>query len=406
MESRHDSVDNVKHERILIIDDNPANLSVLDDFLKTHGLVTLIATDGELGVQRAEYIRPDLILLDVVMPGIDGFETCRRLKANEATRKIPVIFMTALASTEDKLKGFDVGGVDYITKPIELKEVLARVTTQLRLRDLSRNLEHRVQERTRELTAVNQRLEREILERQKAEQEREDLIQELGAKNVELERFTYTVSHDLKSPLITIKGFLGMLERDAFAGDTEQMKSDMRYIAGAADKMYQLLEELLELSRIGRIANPPEEFPLAEIVRQALESIAGRLSQQNIRVEIAPDLPLVYGDRTRLREVFENVIDNAAKFTGEQPEPSIEIGVRENEGEHVLYVKDNGIGIDPAYHEKVFGLFERLNATTDGTGVGLVTVKRIIEFHHGRIWVESEGIGKGTTICFTLRNGH
>ncbi len=194
-----------------------------------------------------------------------------------------------------------------------------------------------------------------------------------------------------------------MLEQDAFADDAEQMKSDMHYIAGAADKMYQLLDELLELSRIGCIVNPPEEFPLAEIVRQALESVAGRLSQQAVRIEVAPDLPIVSGDCARLREVFENLIDNAAKFMGTQPDPCVKIGVREHSDEQALvYIRDNGIGIDPAYHEKVFDLFERLDPKAEGTGVGLATVKRIIEFHHGRIWVESEGIDKGTTVCLTL----
>jgi signal transduction histidine kinase len=218
-----------------------------------------------------------------------------------------------------------------------------------------------------------------------------------------LERFTYTVSHDLKSPLITIKGFLGMLEQDTSSGDTERAKSDMAIISGAVEKMQRFLEELLDLSRIGHLVNPPEEVSLGELVHEAVNMVAGRLEATDAKVEIAPDLPVVYGDHPRLREVFENLIDNAVKFVAEQPNPRVEIGAREDGDETVFYVWDNGIGIDPRYHEKIFDLFDKLDQDTEGTGVGLAIVKRIVEVHGGRIWVESEGSGKSTTFCFTLK---
>ncbi|MCP4403901.1 MAG: sensor histidine kinase, partial [bacterium] len=232
--------------------------------------------------------------------------------------------------------------------------------------------------------------------------EREKLIDELETKNTELERFTYTVSHDLKSPLITIKGFLGMLEQDVLAGDRERLETDIQYIANAADKMYHLLEDLLELSRIGRMVNPSEGIVLSELLHEALELVSGRISQKGVRVDVAPDLPAVYGDPIRIREVFENLIDNAVKYMGEQPEPHVEIGMRKDQDDRIFFVKDNGLGIESAYHDKVFDLFEQLNPNKEGTGVGLATVKRIIELHDGRIWVESEGMGKGTAFCFTL----
>jgi len=241
-----------------------------------------------------------------------------------------------------------------------------------------------------------------ITKLKQAEKERENLIAELEVKNTELERFTYTVSHDLKSPLITIKGFLGLIEEDAISGDVEQLKSDMSSVSNAADKMQQLLEELLELSRIGRLVNPSEEIPLGGLVNEAIELVSGRISQRGVRVEVAQNLPSVYADRVRLREVLENLIDNAVKFMGEQSDPHVEIGVRYDGDERVFYVKDNGIGIAPRYQERVFDLFERFDANMEGSGVGLATVKRIVEFHKGRIWVESEGVGKGATFCFTL----
>lgn len=244
--------------------------------------------------------------------------------------------------------------------------------------------------------------------RKQAEEEREILIRELEAKNAELERFTYTVSHDLKSPLITIKGFLGLLERDAAAGDTERLSADVTRISNAADRMQTLLEELLELSRIGRLVNPPEEVLLGELVHEAVYLVSGRLAEQDVQVEIADDLPVVYADRPRIREVLENLVDNAVKFMGDQPHPRVEIGVRadkqhpRDKDETVVYVQDNGMGIDPRYHERVFDLFDKLDPKTEGTGVGLAIVKRIVEVHGGRVWVESEGAGQGSTFCFTL----
>ncbi len=233
--------------------------------------------------------------------------------------------------------------------------------------------------------------------------EREALITELEARNAELERFTYTVSHDLTSPLVTIKGFLGLLRRDAVGHDAERLEHDIRQIEDAADKMGRLLGELLELSRIGRVAHSSEAVALGEVVSEAAALLAGEIVERGVDVEVAPDLPVVVGDRVRLREVFQNLIDNAVRFMGDEAHPQIEIGVGSQDGEDVLFVRDNGIGIDPSYHEKIFGLFERLDAEIEGTGIGLALVKRIIEVHGGRIWVESEGAGKGSTLCFTLK---
>ncbi|HLO14985.1 MAG TPA: ATP-binding protein [Anaerolineales bacterium] len=233
--------------------------------------------------------------------------------------------------------------------------------------------------------------------------EREKLINELEGKNAELERFTYTVSHDLKSPLITIKGFLGFLRKDAEAGNLPRLDSDIERISAAADKMQRLLNDLLELSRIGRLVNLPQSVDLNELVPEVLELLYGRIHEGNVQVSVAENLPEVYGDRPRLFEVLQNLVDNAAKFMGEQPNPQIEIGQqgRTEDGAPILFVRDNGIGIDPRFKDRIFGLFDKLDPHSDGTGIGLALVKRIIEFHGGRIWVESEP-GKGTTFYFTL----
>jgi len=245
----------------------------------------------------------------------------------------------------------------------------------------------------------------DITERKHAEVEREKLIAELESKNEELERFTYTVSHDLKSPLVTINGFLGYLELDAASGNMERLKKDTQRIQGAVNKMQSLLNELLELSRIGRMKNESKLIPFEELVREVVELLQGTIMEHGIEVRFASNSSTVFGDRVRLLQVLQNLVDNAAKFMGNQPNPYIEIGQRgEEDGKPIFYVKDNGIGIAPEYHERVFGLFNKLDAKTEGTGVGLALVKRIVEIHGGRIWMESE-IGKGSTFFFTLARG-
>jgi PAS domain S-box-containing protein len=249
----------------------------------------------------------------------------------------------------------------------------------------------------------------DVTDRVRAEQDRDVLFEELEAKNEELEakneeleRFTYTVSHDLKTPLITIKGFLGILKKDIAKGDSDRMNADMQYIFDAASKMEQLLEDLLKLSRIGRVVNELEQVPLDDLAQEAADMLKGRLEPMSIEVEIVSPLPQVCGNRTRLREVVQNLVDNAAKFMGEQPEPLIQIGSRRDGDEDIIYIRDNGAGIDAKYHEKIFGLFDRLDQKVEGTGVGLAIVKRIVDVHGGRVWVESEGTGLGSAFCFTL----
>lgn len=243
---------------------------------------------------------------------------------------------------------------------------------------------------------------RDVTERRRAEVERESLIHALEAKNAELERFTYTASHDLRSPLVTIGSYLRHVEDAAARGDKEALAADIDRIRRATVRMDRLLKDLLELSRVGHVIAPPAPLSFAEIAEEAVDLVRGRLAQGGIGVEVQADLPLVYGDRGRLVEVLQNLIDNAAKFMGDQAAPRIEIGARPEGEETVFFVRDNGMGIDPAHHERVFGLFDKLDPRGEGTGVGLALVKRIVELHRGRIWVESSGALRGAAFCFTL----
>jgi signal transduction histidine kinase len=228
-----------------------------------------------------------------------------------------------------------------------------------------------------------------------------DRTAELEARNAEMERFIYTVSHELRSPLISTGGLVGFLKRDLEIGDANRTETDMRLIEGAVTKMDQLLTEILELSRIGRVANPPVDVPFGEIVTEALDQEAEKLKSREVEVSVASDLPKVHVDRMRIMEVLVNLIENSIRYMGDQPRPRIEVGHRLDGDQVVFIVRDNGMGIDPNQHEKVFGLFYKVDGKGEGTGVGLALVKRIIGVHGGRIWIESE-LGKGCTVCFTL----
>jgi len=242
----------------------------------------------------------------------------------------------------------------------------------------------------------------EIESRKAVEQQREKLIQQLTSKNQELDRFAIRVSHDLKTPLITLAGFLGYLSKDIKEGNAEKAEKDFAQINEAAKTMGKFVDELLDLSRVGRITNPPTDTPFDEIVQDALKAVDGPLKQRQIQVEIDAGFPTVHVDRSRIIQVMQNLLTNSIKFMGEQPNPIIKIGIETIEGSHVFFVQDNGIGIAPEHHERIFELFSKLDLKTDGTGIGLGLVKRIVEVHNGKIWVESEP-EKGATFKFTLQ---
>lgn len=238
--------------------------------------------------------------------------------------------------------------------------------------------------------------------------ERTVLIGELESKNAELERYTYTVSHDLKSPLVTIRGYVGYLRDSAIKGDMKRFEADMNRVIKATETMQALLNDLLELSRVGRAINPSVNVLFGDIVKDVMNLIVEPQKGQRAWFKVQAGLPSIHCDRTRVAEVLQNLISNSIKFMGDQPQPSIQIGmggVDERSGFPIFYVADNGIGIDPKYHDTVFGLFNRLDQQKEGTGIGLTLVKRIIEVHGGRIWLESEGQGKGCTFYFTLPPG-
>jgi len=316
----------------------------------------------------------DLVLCDYTLPQFSAMDALATLKASRLD--LPFIVISGTIDEASSVTALKAGAHDFMVKG-RLARLLPAIERELR--DVETRRAHR-----------------------ESEADREKLITKLEATNAELERFMYTAFHDLKAPLVTIKGFLGMLNSDIRTNRQDQIQKDIQRIAGAADKMAELLSDLLELSRIGRVIHPPEEIDLFKLTQEALETLDARIRSKNVAVKISPDLPIVYGDRIRLREVLENLIDNAAKYTGNQQNPIIEIGAREQDGQQIIFVKDNGLGIDSRYHTRIFNLFERLNPTMEGTGLGLTLIKRIVELHGGKVWVESKGEGQGAMFCFTI----
>jgi signal transduction histidine kinase len=243
---------------------------------------------------------------------------------------------------------------------------------------------------------------RDVTAQEVIRREQEKLTTELESKNAELERFVYTVSHDLKTPLVTINGYIGLLQQAIDANDVDRINSDLMQITRAANSMAELLDGLLELSRVGHIINPPEAGSLGYLVRNAVDIVREKMVARGIELEIDDDMPQYWGDSLRLLEVFQNLLENAIKFMGDQPTPRIRISAVKNDSEVICKVQDNGIGIDPRYHDRIFNLFERLNPEIEGTGIGMSLVHRIIKAHGGTISVESVGEQQGCTIVFSL----
>lgn len=364
---------------ILIVDDVPQNLQVLNATLSEEGYRVAAAKGGEQAFKALERIQPDLILLDIMMPGMDGYEVCRLLKANEQTRNIPVIFLTAKSESEDMIKGFECGGVDYITKPFQTPELLARVHTHTELkrnRDLILDYTQKLKERTVELERLND----------------------------EKNQFLGIASHDLKNPL----GNILMLSQLMKSSREHVLQNEdlMGIIDRSAKKMLSIVDNLLDVNRIesGKLKVAEEETSLVELVEQVVDSFAtaARTKAITVNVEVQDaDLKLVT-DPMLLSQVLDNLVSNAIKYSPKAKRVDILV---ERDAEHFLIrIRDQGPGFSEADQAKLYQKFARLTAQpTAGehsTGLGLSIVKRLIEVLGGEIHLQSQ-LGEGSE--FTLR---
>lgn len=243
---------------------------------------------------------------------------------------------------------------------------------------------------------------RNIEERKKSEDLLARQARDLKRRNREMESFNYTISHDLKTPLVTIETFLGFLQKDLKDQDLPAIDKDVDYIRSAATRMAEMLDNLLQMAKVGQVADVPERITFNELLAEVLTLLAGKLSDDSVHIDLSDKDLILYADRARLIEIWQNLIDNAIKYRGEQPRTIIEVGVQQVKDETLFYVRDNGMGIDPQYRDRVFGLFDQLDKDSPGSGLGLALIKRIVEIYGGRIWVESQGRGMGSCFYFTL----
>ena len=360
-------------ETVLIVDDTPENLAVLGELLQPHYSVRVASSGARALALAAQEPVPDLVLLDIVMPGMDGYEVLAALRADARTREIPVIFVTALGSSEDEERGLAAGAADYIVKPYKASIVLARARLQVTLRATQRRLA--------EANAALASRAREL----------EQVVENLQA-------FSYTVSHDLRAPLRAVAGFAGMLEEDEGARLTDEGRKLLERVREGARRMDGMILDILDYSRSGRAEMLPVRVDLGRIAGE----VAAELSavHPGTQVEIGP-LPTVLADAAMMRQVIANLAGNAFKFSARAAAPRVAISARRVAGGIELCVEDNGVGFDAAYASRLFKLFSRMHSPGEfpGTGIGLATVKRLVERHGGTVRAETE---PGVRTVFTV----
>lgn len=407
---------------LLIIEDVPDNVKILLNFLSAAGFKVLIAKDGEQGLKVAEYAHPDVILLDVMMPGMNGFKVCKKLKANAETKDIPVIFMTALSDTIDKVKGFEVGAADYLTKPVQQEEVLARITAHLNLRHLQQQLEEQ-----------NRQLLSEINLRKTVEASLQEINNVLAARtmelqaqtraleqrNLELDAFAHTVAHDLKNPLNGIIGITELL-KDACTNDSyldSHWQKEVHLLGLAGNQLANIIDALLLLAGVSRQAQIEiEPLEMSTLINEILERQAAMIEHYQGSLLLPNRWPVAKGYGPWVKEVWINYLSNGLKYGGRPPR--LEFGadkmpstLEENalpplatadRGRFIrFWVRDNGAGLPPEAQTRLFTPFTRLQKRVEGYGLGLSIVKQIVEKLGGQVGVESVP-NQGSLFYFTL----
>jgi DNA-binding response OmpR family regulator len=384
-------------KKILTVDDSLTYLHEVAAQLRQEGYDVIPARSGEEALELLSVQSVDCILLDLVMPGLSGQETCRRIKSSTAWRDIPLIMHTALGEQAAMIEGINAGADDYIAKSSDLEVLCARVRAQLRRKqfeDENRNIREQLLQKEVEVVAANSA--RELAEI------RATFVDELKSKNIELEAFSYSVSHDLRAPLRSIDGFSKLLLVD-YADKLDAKGQDyLHLVRESAQRMGELIDDLLLLSRVGRADLSRDQIDLSEIARGVSDELKKKDPDRHVKWCIEDQL-LVEADSGLMRVAFDNLLGNSWKFTAKVSAPRIEVGTDQQEGVAVFFVRDNGAGFSMEYAEKLFNPFQRLHAESEfeGTGIGLATVHRIIDRHGGRIWADS-AVDHGATFYFTI----
>jgi two-component system NtrC family sensor kinase len=384
-------------KKILTVDDSLTYLHEVATQLREEGYDVVSARSGEEALELLSVQSVDCILLDLVMPGMSGQETCRRIKGTAAWRDIPLIMHTAIDEQGAMIAGINAGADDYIAKSSDLEVLCARVRAQLRRKqfeDENRSIREQLLEKELEVVAANSA--RVLAET------RSVFVEELERKNRELEAFSYTVSHDLRAPLRSINSFSQILLEDYSEKLDATGKSHLDRVSSSAKRMGELIDDLLELSRVARAELSWERVDISAIARTIMEDFSRNEPDRRVEWKVQGELILDVDGRL-MKAALENLLGNALKFTAKIAVARIEFGTEQHDGGTVYFVRDNGAGFDMKHAEKLFAPFKRLHGNDDfpGTGIGLATVHRIVDRHGGRIWAEST-VGEGATFYFTI----
>ena len=377
---------------ILLVDDQPANLVALEAMLEDLGQNLVRAESGREALKRLLSDDFAVILLDVKMPEMDGFETAELIRQRDRSRHTPILFLTAADTTQTQaVRGYAVGAVDYLIKPVVPEFVRSKVAVFVELAKKNELLR-----RQAALLAQSEQAALELAET------RAELVRELEHKNRELESFSYAVSHDLRAPLRRIDSFSrAILESQGRRLDDEGRKFLSR-VREASQQMAQLIDDVLYLSRVTRTDLRDQDVDLSEVAELVVSRLQEGQPNRRMEVKIRPGV-VVTGDGQLLKIAMENLLQNAWKFTGKQAEPRVEFGVTQTSGEPTYFIRDNGAGFEMTYAARLFGPFQRLHSQQEfpGNGIGLATVQRIIHRHGGKVWAEGL-VGQGATFYFTL----
>lgn len=360
-----------KAHTILIVDDNPMNVDILREAVTVMGQMAMTATSGEDALRLAEQYKPDLILLDIMMPGMDGYAVLRAIQADERIADTPVIIISALDHTEDRVKGLMRGGCDYISKPFELVEVQARISVALRMKDLQDQLK----------------------------KERD----ELKAVNCELDHFTTVASHDMQTPLRKIDTFAKQLLNSSRSALSEDDRDVLLRISNSANKMQNMIWDLLALSRARYKRKEPKPVNLERLARDIVTDLKDIIQETMARVEVS-EMPTIEADETQIRQLVYNLISNAIKFHQEGKPPAVKVYTRPvGEDKIQLVIEDDGIGFNEEHVDRIFKPFERLHGVGQyaGTGIGLAICQKVAERHGGNITAKS-ALNAGATFMVQL----
>jgi two-component system, sensor histidine kinase and response regulator len=454
---------------ILIAEDSQTQAEKLSHCLNTRGYAVTVTKNGKQALAAAAQRKPSMVITDVVMPEMDGYTLCKELKSSPELKDVPVVLLTSLSRAQDIMKGLECGADSFVRKPYDDTYLVSRVEyilTNVELRKSERlqvgvrlqfggqshfitaekqqildllissyegavqineelevkqqelleakeTLEARVAVRTTELARANERLQTELAERKRAEDQVKELNQDLerrvaertaqlGVANKDLEAFSYSVSHDLQAPLRHIDGFARILIEDHSLELTPDAQQHLNYIREGTQKMGRMIGDLLNLARLDRRSMAFETTSLSSLVDGVVHELKAETVEREIEWRVG-SLSTVQCDPGLLRQVFANLLSNAVKYTRPRERAVIEIGESTIEGQTVFFVRDNGAGFDPRYADKLFRAFQRLHTDQEfeGTGIGLATVERIIRKHGGRVWAEAE-TDKGATFHFSL----